>query len=138
MNPVQSVFHPGSRDAAAITELMWILVVGLGAVFLVTMALAALALRSPPAWLGRQQSVVAAGIVTEFEFRLNPVGPTVFAGPVVWAMEDSPKVVRFYREWIQHVPEELTTILLALLPNLAARGLHTVAELVWLQETVHP
>src|SRR5215211_4950074 len=26
------------------------------------------------------------GIVTEFEFRLNPVGWTVFAGPVMWAM----------------------------------------------------
>ena len=32
------------------------------------------------------------GIVTEFEFRLNPVGPTVLAGPIMWAMEDSPKV----------------------------------------------
>ncbi len=50
------------------------------------------------------------GIATEFEFRLNPVGPTVLAGPVMWAMEDSPKVVRFYREWIKEVPDELTTI----------------------------
>jgi hypothetical protein len=50
------------------------------------------------------------GIVTEFEFRLNPVGPMVFAGPIVWAMEDSPKVLRFYREWIREVPDELTTI----------------------------
>jgi FAD binding domain/Berberine and berberine like len=50
------------------------------------------------------------GIVTEFEFRLNPVGPTVLAGPIVWAMEDSPQVLRFYREWIREAPEELTTI----------------------------
>jgi hypothetical protein len=50
------------------------------------------------------------GIVTEFEFRLNPVGPMVLAGPVVWAMEDSPKVLRFYRDWIAEVPDELTTI----------------------------
>jgi FAD binding domain/Berberine and berberine like len=50
------------------------------------------------------------GIITEFEFRLNPVGPTVLAGPIVWAMEDSPKVLRFYREWIKEVPDELTTI----------------------------
>jgi hypothetical protein len=50
------------------------------------------------------------GIVTEFEFRLNPTGPTVFAGPVMWPMEDSPQVLRFYREWIQGVPDELTTI----------------------------
>jgi FAD/FMN-containing dehydrogenase len=50
------------------------------------------------------------GIVTEFEFRLNPVGPMVLAGPIVWAMEDSPEVLRFYREWIKEVPDELTTI----------------------------
>jgi hypothetical protein len=50
------------------------------------------------------------GIVTEFEFRLNPVGPMVLAGPVMWAMEDAPQVLRFYREWIEQVPEELTTI----------------------------
>jgi hypothetical protein len=50
------------------------------------------------------------GVVTEFEFRLNPVGPTVLAGPVIWPMEDAPRVLRFYREWIKGVPEELTTI----------------------------
>jgi hypothetical protein len=50
------------------------------------------------------------GIVTQFEFRLNPVGPTVLAGPIVWAMEDSPTLLRFYREWIKQVPDELTTI----------------------------
>jgi hypothetical protein len=50
------------------------------------------------------------GIVTEFEFRLNPVGPMVLAGPVMWAMEDSPRILRFYREWVKEVPDELTTI----------------------------
>ena len=50
------------------------------------------------------------GIATEFAFRLNPVGPMVVAGAVVWPMEDSPQVLGFYREWIQEAPEELTTI----------------------------
>ena len=50
------------------------------------------------------------GIVTEFEFRLNPLGPIVMAGPVFWRMEDSPEVLRFYRDWITDVPDELTTI----------------------------
>jgi FAD binding domain/Berberine and berberine like len=50
------------------------------------------------------------GIVTEFEFRLNPVGPQVLAGPIMWAVEDSREVLRFYREWIKGVPDELTTI----------------------------
>jgi FAD/FMN-containing dehydrogenase len=50
------------------------------------------------------------GIVTEFEFRLNPVGPIVFAGPVFWPMEESPNLLRFYREWIAEAPDELMTI----------------------------
>jgi hypothetical protein len=50
------------------------------------------------------------GIVTEFEFRLNPLGPIVMAGPVFWAMEDSPEVLRFYRDWITAAPDELTTV----------------------------
>jgi hypothetical protein len=50
------------------------------------------------------------GIVTEFEFRLNPLEPIVLAGPIVWSTEDSPQVMRFYREWITDVPDELTTI----------------------------
>jgi FAD/FMN-containing dehydrogenase len=50
------------------------------------------------------------GIVTEFEFRLNPVGPIVMAGPIFWPIEDSPRVLRFYREWIQDAPDDLMTI----------------------------
>ena len=40
------------------------------------------------------------GIVTEFEFRAVPLGPTVLAGPIFWLMEDSPRLLRFYRDWI--------------------------------------
>jgi hypothetical protein len=50
------------------------------------------------------------GIVTEFEFRLNPVGPIVLAGPIAWMVEDSPEVLRFYREWITDVPDEMTSV----------------------------
>ncbi|MCE0485843.1 FAD-binding oxidoreductase [Ornithinimicrobium sediminis] len=50
------------------------------------------------------------GVATEFEFRLHPVGPEVYAGPVFWAMEDAPEVLRFYRDWIAESPDELTTI----------------------------
>jgi FAD/FMN-containing dehydrogenase len=50
------------------------------------------------------------GIVVDFEFRLNPVGPTVLAGPILWDVADSPRVLRFYREWISEAPDELTTI----------------------------
>ncbi|HEX8690692.1 MAG TPA: FAD-binding oxidoreductase [Solirubrobacterales bacterium] len=52
------------------------------------------------------------GVVTKFEFRLNPLGPNVVAGPVFWPIEESPDVLRFYREWIAAAPDELMTIVI--------------------------
>ncbi len=52
------------------------------------------------------------GIVTEFEFRCVPLGPQILAGPVIWPMEQSGEVMRFYREWVAEAPDELMTILL--------------------------
>src|SRR5690242_16103443 len=52
------------------------------------------------------------GIVTEFEYRLNPLGPVVLAGPIFWAMEDSPQVLRCYRDWITDIPDEMQTIVI--------------------------
>jgi FAD/FMN-containing dehydrogenase len=50
------------------------------------------------------------GIVTSFEYRLHPVGPIVLAGPIFHPLEDAPRVLRFYREFIPAAPDELTTI----------------------------
>jgi FAD/FMN-containing dehydrogenase len=50
------------------------------------------------------------GIVTEFEFRLCEVGPVVVAGPIFWPMQQSPEVLRFYRDWIADAPDDLMTI----------------------------
>ena len=50
------------------------------------------------------------GIVTSFEYRLHLVGPTVLAGPVFYALEDAPDVLRSYRELVAAAPDELTTI----------------------------
>ena len=47
------------------------------------------------------------GIVTEFEFALHPVGPQIFAGLVVYALEDAAKVLRGYREFTQAAPESV-------------------------------
>ncbi len=52
------------------------------------------------------------GVVTEFEFRLHPVGPMVVAGPVFWPIAESPKVMRFYRDWIADAPDGLMTIVI--------------------------
>jgi FAD/FMN-containing dehydrogenase len=50
------------------------------------------------------------GIVTSFEYRLHPVGPTVLSGPIFHPLEDAPEVLRFYREFAAAAPDELTTI----------------------------
>ena len=50
------------------------------------------------------------GIVTEFEFRLHPVGPIVYAGPIFWPMDQAPALLRLYREWSAEAPDELMTI----------------------------
>ncbi|MGW9630243.1 FAD-binding oxidoreductase [Agromyces sp. NPDC055520] len=52
------------------------------------------------------------GIVTAFDFKLHEVGPTVVAGPVFWPIEQSPQVLRFYRDWIADAPDELMTIVM--------------------------
>jgi FAD/FMN-containing dehydrogenase len=51
------------------------------------------------------------GVVTEFEYRLHEVGPTVLAGPLYYALDDAPEVLRHYRDFIASAPDELTTIL---------------------------
>src|SRR5262245_10720377 len=50
------------------------------------------------------------GIVTSFEYRLHPVGPTVLAGPIFHPLEEAPGVLRFYRDFAAEAPDELTTI----------------------------
>lgn len=51
------------------------------------------------------------GVVTEFEFNLNPVGPTVVSGLVLWPLEDAHETSVFYRDWAGAAPDELTTAL---------------------------
>ncbi len=50
------------------------------------------------------------GIVTSFRFALHPVGPTVVAGPVFWAAEDTTDVLNFYREFVADAPDELGNV----------------------------
>lgn len=46
------------------------------------------------------------GVVTSFTFQLHPVD-TVQAGPMFWALEDAPEVMRRYQRFIDNAPEEL-------------------------------
>jgi len=47
------------------------------------------------------------GVVTSFLFRGDPVGPTVYGGPIFWPLEHAGKVMRFWRDLILTGPEEL-------------------------------
>jgi FAD/FMN-containing dehydrogenase len=50
------------------------------------------------------------GIVTEFQYRLHPVGPDLLCGPVLWAMEDGREVLQHYQAWSAGAPREAMTI----------------------------
>lgn len=47
------------------------------------------------------------GIVTNFTFELQPLGPTVLAGMVVWSADQAPEVLGFLRDFIADAPDEI-------------------------------
>jgi FAD/FMN-containing dehydrogenase len=47
------------------------------------------------------------GIVTEFEFRLHPVGPLMTAGLLLYPRAQAGEVIRFYRDYMAKAPEEV-------------------------------
>lgn len=49
------------------------------------------------------------GIVTSFTFRCHSIGEngSIIGGPVLYALEDTPAVMRWYRELLPSLPEEL-------------------------------
>ncbi|MDD5200190.1 MAG: FAD-binding oxidoreductase [Terrimicrobiaceae bacterium] len=48
------------------------------------------------------------GVVTEFEFELHPVGPEIYCGLVVFPLEEAGAVLRKYREFAAHAPDDLS------------------------------
>ena len=47
------------------------------------------------------------GVVTEFEFRLHPVGPLLFAGMILHPRAVASELVRFYRDFMERAPDEV-------------------------------
>ena len=45
--------------------------------------------------------------MTEFEFRLHPVGPIVFAGMIMHPGAAARELVRFYRDFMERAPDEV-------------------------------
>ncbi|MGI8843358.1 MAG: FAD-binding oxidoreductase [Gemmatimonadaceae bacterium] len=48
------------------------------------------------------------GVVTNFEFRLHPVGPNVLSGLIVYPFSEAKSVLRQYREFMEKAPDELS------------------------------
>jgi FAD/FMN-containing dehydrogenase len=46
------------------------------------------------------------GVVTEFEFRLHPVGPQVFGGMIIHPRAMGGELLRFYRDFMAQAPDE--------------------------------
>lgn len=49
------------------------------------------------------------GIVTQFEFRLHPLGPIVLAGLMLWPLDRAAEVLRRWRDIADRAPDELST-----------------------------
>jgi FAD/FMN-containing dehydrogenase len=46
------------------------------------------------------------GVVTSFLFKLHPI-PNLYAGPMLWPLDRSAEVLRWYRDFITQAPDEL-------------------------------
>jgi FAD/FMN-containing dehydrogenase len=49
------------------------------------------------------------GVVTSYEFRLHPVGPTVLGGMVMHPIADAKERLRAWRDYVEQAPDELST-----------------------------
>ena len=49
------------------------------------------------------------GVVTSYEFRLHPVGPTIVGGMLLHPLERAGEVLRAYRDYVAEGPDELAT-----------------------------
>lgn len=67
------------------------------------------------------------GIVTSFEYRLFPVGPTILGGAIAWHAEDAREVLRLYRELTESSPRELTLV----------AALRNAPPAPWLPKEIH-
>ena len=67
------------------------------------------------------------GVVTGFEYTLQPVGPEVMAGAIAWRGDDAPRVLEFYRTLTAQAPLELTVV----------AGLRPAPPAPWLPKEIH-
>jgi FAD/FMN-containing dehydrogenase len=58
-------------------------------------------------WWGLRGGGGNFGVVSEFEFRLHPVGPLVYAGMILHPRSAAPALLRFYRDFMDTAPDEV-------------------------------
>ena len=51
------------------------------------------------------------GIVTQFEFELHSVGPTVYAGPIFYSADADGDLLRLFREWAPGASDDVTAVI---------------------------
>jgi FAD/FMN-containing dehydrogenase len=79
------------------------------------------ATRDPELFWGLRGGGGNFGTVVRFGLRLHEVGPTVFAGMIIYPLDDALSVLPHYRDLIADAPDVLGTILnLRLCPSVAA------------------
>jgi hypothetical protein len=47
------------------------------------------------------------GIVTSFEYKVHPVGPTVLAGMLLYPLDDAAEVLAYFRDYVAQAPDEV-------------------------------
>jgi hypothetical protein len=67
------------------------------------------------------------GVVTNFDYKLYPVGPEIIAGAIAWRGEDAPKVLDMWRTLAQSAPPELVVV----------AGLRNAPPAPWISKEVH-
>ena len=67
------------------------------------------------------------GIVTRFDYRLDPLGPEIMAGAMAWREERAPEVFALQREIMADAPPELAIV----------SGLRKAPPAPWLSKDVH-
>jgi hypothetical protein len=50
------------------------------------------------------------GVVTNFTYKLHPVGPEIVGGAVVWPLAEAERVLAMYRDLIANAPPEFTCV----------------------------
>ena len=67
------------------------------------------------------------GVVTNFDYRLYPVGPEIVAGAIAWRGEDAPKVFDMWRTLVESAPPELVVV----------AGLRNAPPAPWISKEIH-